>query len=1331
MTREMKRKQGGVLLGDDAMGKDGEIAIGRSSEVSSIRLQDSTGEGDLDEAHGSVTRYQPKRKSQQNGWRSFVYIILCDALVFVLTFMFLLWCEKPCRKRSLVVKGSRITRRVRRTPCSRTGRKFFLVILYLQGTHPGFCEMSLSQESDNFDRHEGGHEAFLYPGRIPSPGNAEEATWELIASREADWEVDFPEESVLCLMSLGSHFGLDPGQGVGEPRSLETLPDVAENSPRADEDDEDAEDSDGDSDMSPHYTEASEAGAEDGEDTQHVYRGTGVDRQSGEPLNGEGPYSVSEGMDEDDWDHFFQFRRHHIQRHCYLRWNNYNNIIRNIANTWDVGRNSIFQLIMMTGEVDGIPNDAKKAIVVIRDDDPSSDERPHVLVDVVWHTLLIFREGPQIHRRVLRLSSPMARSTMLLAAEVGGYCQDQRDRCLVSLNGVRVALQDFRTHSIPPGSYVRIEVPPIEECSHEEVNLLQLGVSQRISFRDVGGHCGDPFPLERSSEMRFNDTAASFENRLITYMGSPTSCRSGWRYHSFENLSTPGNPAPIVYDIATDDEEPNPSTSQFQTMDIDTDSEEDKQPFLQPPIRINVSLPEGIASIMKVLQPWDEFSLELDFDPACPLLPVSLQFLSGCSTDRVADELYIYTDGSLSRSSGVSAFAFAVFGWSPHRVEGQHSFLGWYARTTITQQDHPNFTGACTHAVDEAEAAALIWALIWLLQSGLRVPCYFCFDSLNIGRGASGSWNVRSGWLQGERLRELAQYADALRAGCPIYYQHVKAHSLQPGNEIVDALAYSTSHNLGRERADNLPLLPDWKPLFSPECKVMAWAWWATQSYFDRSLPEIQHDRHSWDYYDWRGSASVQNLEHHVETQEPPDMEFQLQLATYNVMTLKAKDPTGEDFAGLGAAHLLRQQLQFAGYHVIGLQETRANQQCTFVSENYLRYVSGSTESRGHRGVELWISRSLSVTRDTDHPIYLQDKDVAVLHSEDDLLVAMVNCAGHLLVVFVCHAPYDGAEGQRKELWWTKFDTLLTKYRRKGRVVMLGDFNARLGRSMEASIGDRLCERTNDNGERMEAILRNHSLWLPSTYSSIHASHDETWTHPRGHKSRLDYIGLDMLASWTVTWSGVDESIQTTHTAMDHSLVGLVIHWNEAPRECRVKRNSYDWEAMASEEGRLQLQNMLKQIPALPWTCEVHHQWDFYDACIHEGLRRLFPPPKRKSRSDIFTQKTWDLLEKKAKYKSHLRELDGYFDNNWLTTAWRAWKTGVSLRLSRRQEWTNFSAVHLARLRLLNDHRYSAKALRSQTAEDKASYVQEVIDRVSQASTTDVFKELRLLRVGS
>lgn len=299
-----------------------------------------------------------------------------------------------------------------------------------------------------------------------------------------------------------------------------------------------------------------------------------------------------------------------------------------------------------------------------------------------------------------------------------------------------------------------------------------MGVRQWSSFRPSDPFVPEGIHPEWSSELRFNQSAAVFANQSFQSRWNSGGCRSGWRYNSFENLAPPGNPAPVVFDIGSDDEQNEVQQGdKCLVCDIGSDEDDTQCPYGQP-VSINVSLPEDTTAMLRILQPWSPDALVMDFDPACQLLPICLQFLCGCQVGIAADveRLFVFTDGSFSRSSQTSAFAFAIFGWSPSSLSEKHRFLGWYGRRTILQEDHPNFTGATKHAVDEAEASALLWAVIWLLQSGLRIPCHFCFDSLNIGWGASGRWKVRQGWLQGENLRQLAQYAESLRAGCPTIF---------------------------------------------------------------------------------------------------------------------------------------------------------------------------------------------------------------------------------------------------------------------------------------------------------------------------------------------------------------------------------------------------------------------------------------------------------------------------------------------------------------------------------------------------------------------------------
>ena len=200
-------------------------------------------------------------------------------------------------------------------------------------------------------------------GGCGSLGNAEEATWE----PANPWDlVDLQAEDFMSLMALGTHEAHDPREGIGRTESVVDMPDAATTPQIDDEEDGDPEESasEGDYESSCGQNEGHESDSGRSQDGDH-------DDNMNLPVDPGGPYEVDEGHQETDWKHLFQFRRNHIQRHCFLRWNTHYNLVNNIANTWDVSRSSILQILHVTALVEGIPDNARKVIVIVQDDDPS------------------------------------------------------------------------------------------------------------------------------------------------------------------------------------------------------------------------------------------------------------------------------------------------------------------------------------------------------------------------------------------------------------------------------------------------------------------------------------------------------------------------------------------------------------------------------------------------------------------------------------------------------------------------------------------------------------------------------------------------------------------------------------------------------------------------------------------------------------------------------------------------------------------------------------------------------------------------------------------------
>ena len=746
-----------------------------------------------------------------------------------------------------------------------------------------------------------------------------------------------------------------------------------------------------------------------------------------------------------------------------------------------------------------------------------------------------------------------------------------------------------------------------------------------------------------------------------------------------------------------------------------------------------VGFPHDINDTLRLLIPWKHCPLTLELPSDFQAPPVALQFLYRCVagwSERI-QTIHIYTDGSSKSCDGEShaGFAFSVFGYDERRSP-RHFFLGWMAKGVITDEHDPHFTGASEANAKEAETSALVWANIWILQSGIRKPVYFHYDALSVGNVMSGQWNSRPGWNQGNKLRELALFNGALRVGCEHHYEHCKAHSLQPCNELTDSLAKCAGHGAYDFQLDNI----HWGPLFHADDDRLAWAWWNFTSIVGHEYPLISNNCMMIQAH------SHQMLDGHVRPIEKPEAthrgqtDFWIRVGSYNTLTLHSKSDDGQLLSESTRARMLRGQLAQKGYHVVGLQETRCNLQTIFTSEDYHRFTSGSDpEKPGLWGCEIWIKKGAHVaTTSKGDKLYIDVKRVTTLHAHPRMLVIHVKVGSSSIVFVSAHAPHEGATVDEKNMWWSLLHKLCSQYRHLGRWCILGDFNARLGDSAEGVIGNLLCDESdNDNGERLCALCREHGFWIPSTFEGVHVGTSYTWTHPKGSRqARIDYVLLDD-HHWNNVQSFVDLDIITSNSAMDHELVGADLMWSWDFYQAENAGFAYDWEAMHTQEGRIKLQQVVDSLPVIDWSIDVHDHWQILEDALHTGLASTFPVQSKPQRSDIFSERTWTLREEKRAAKLNLVELDDAALDVYYWTAWQAWKQNVSIGTIRRQSIWLIAVVEASRSLILSHFRDKAKELRSSLARDKAGYIDKIVVSAGNCKGADIFRALRPLRIGS
>ena len=446
----------------------------------------------------------------------------------------------------------------------------------------------------------------------------------------------------------------------------------------------------------------------------------------------------------------------------------------------------------------------------------------------------------------------------------------------------------------------------------------------------------------------------------------------------------------------------------------------------------------------------------------------------------------------------------AIFGWSS-QCQLKHHFLGWTGGLVTTDETSKSFVGAKAQSAADGEVSALIWALMWTLQTTHWRRVHYHFDAMTAGYTANGTWRLDENNLHKRRLREVAQAVEAVRPNM-IMFHHEKAHSGQPANELVDGFAKQIIRRGGKDQG----VAPRLGGLCSNRVtRCLSGPGGSSRACLEKedypsSKPTVTDGRSNYSVA-WKVSSPWKNKELKASTYS----RFGIRFATYNAMTLRDKETEqgqrGEDWK----AALLRRQFSEHGIHIVGLQETRAGSNGVFNTPDYVRFVSGGHE--GHHGCELWVHKGLKIGVREDKPVCINAGLCTILHADPRTLVASISIETTKLSIYVLHVPHDGTDETKRLEWWQEFEQLVQRFRNAGTAVFLGDLNARFGEPVQGRVGCRTCSSTSKNAHSFLDVLESVDGWLPSTFSDYHSGQDWTWTHPRGggRTARLDYIAVE------------------------------------------------------------------------------------------------------------------------------------------------------------------------------------------------------------------------------
>ena len=658
------------------------------------------------------------------------------------------------------------------------------------------------------------------------------------------------------------------------------------------------------------------------------------------------------------------------------------------------------------------------------------------------------------------------------------------------------------------------------------------------------------------------------------------------------------------------------------------------------------SLRESVDSLFEA---WPLEFLTCDLAAAAQILPDLSQelrcFFQDCRrwNGETVYQMHLFTDGSASDHTPAAWALVVVYEcWDANAQKPIFLFRG-FAGAVLQSFDSwvrhgPNVGEMLSDALS-AELVGLVWALGWSVQDSTCIHVHFHYDSLAAGQGVFGLWNPPKGDSYELLVKSATSLRQILACRATCQGQHIKAHSGCPWNELADAVAKAIAKGVLPSVA-----LPSCLPAFLHHALVEhAWTEVALKqtndirscaewpSIFKREGPP---NPLTIDPY-WLSPAQPEP----VQT-SPKELTVSLRIATANVLTLDV-GPQVQQKAGklsLGRIGFLKAHLNPLQLHLVGLQEARSAGQVTRHSQDWWVFQSGCT-SNGTHGVELWASRCTPYGKDGAKSLYFQQHHFTTLAFHERFLLMEILAPALQVHVLCLHSPFAKSTAMSPQAFWTLIDDTLNNRRNQHwPLLVLGDFNSRLGSVQTSAVSSHQAEA--EVGTLMHQFMLERDLCAPSTFAHCHVTDGPTWNVDSPSAARIDFVLIPLEWLPCVTSSAVHYDVDLM-TENDHHLVSLSLQLRlrnalklatKPPRPCPRK--------LADPMIVQEFLSEVAQLDEVPWTFGVGVHCEWLTQKLQALSRRFFMPTGPKPLQKHLSDATWTLVTTRHTLLRTIRKLD-------------------------------------------------------------------------------------------
>ena len=809
------------------------------------------------------------------------------------------------------------------------------------------------------------------------------------------------------------------------------------------------------------------------------------------------------------------------------------------------------------------------------------------------------------------------------------FCYGKGTACFVTLRESMWTTQDQTTKEIYPGDYIIVRVKANEESPIKD------------QWQNANGICAEPQRRayqqalldydENRQRAGSSDEHLETDNSSLLQVATLTMRRSSAAAHARERLPPPGNGKKAVslnpevqfsdmqspsVDFSVEnpfirafcetrqDDSENPFTKAMmnevrfgerdasegrtnqtarEKISIDKCLSDTYLPIYEEP----QSKPHGVSfKKVRVLHEWLDRHMTLaDYETAGvhwkeETKPwIELPIFTGIT----ADEYHFYTDGS--KANGASASAVVLFcRWNDNWYYGGHV-------KNVNKGWPTSFTA-------ELKALAIAFKWTWDIckvqgGTGTGAEFHYHYDAQAAGRVAFGTQSCMGHDALCYVVRGLFCYVrEVFQNSMEGHY--VPGHSHDPGNEAADSVANYAATAI--EASNTF-----WNAMFDiVDYKLFAWLWFMQRSdvqpYFEDDMLTIPKPVA---VYDENVAKSLRPM---VRKGCTIPQDFALRLLTLNTLTVNGKNE-GKDF-DMGPTKLdaLCYQMHGMGVQVFALQETRIKHK--LAQHELYTFLQVEANKKGQGGLLLAISTQIAyTTRQDGSEVFFRDADLRLLSKTDTYLIAKLFTDFGPFVIACAHTPHSGKPDEQLEGWWKAFSSDLRDSAKNGCLILLGDFNSRVGETPSDGIDVLGAEAENLNGMHLRQLLIEVDCFLPATYDQFHEGPSATWKHPSGAESRLDYVALP--AEWKSHQlsSKVLYEVAVSTCLHDHSAAFVCctgsMHCRKGEFEKQNSRMACPDILSTMDDKLTYLNKMGKAVDSTDWTMDVHQ----HTATLYKALQ--------------------------------------------------------------------------------------------------------------------------------